>query len=159
MQNIVIVCADKELRKDISKNVASKLNFLFVDADDILDYEVLNNEGATLKDCGDVLNKLEKKVFDRVLNFDNCVITMSRDLFVSNDNFRLLNSFFKVFVGLSKAHFIARAISKDKFKLEQDLQMYDKINLLVKSNCDLEIEKDIKSVEEISAEIINKVNN
>lgn len=157
MQNVLIVCADKELRKDISKVLARELNFLYVDVDDILDFELLNNQDVTLTEAKDVLQKLERKCFDRVMGFNNCVVTVSRDLFLSNNNFKLMNDYIKVFVLLSKAYFVARTKTEDFHKLEQELVLFDKINKLIEINCNIIIEKEIKSIEEIGEEIIKKI--
>lgn len=157
MQNILIVCADKDLRKDISRILATKFNCLYVDVDEVLDFELLNHQDISISEAKSALRKLEQKSINRVLSFNNCIITMSRDLFVANDNFRLLNDYTKIFISLSKAYFVARSKSEDKYKIEQELMLYDKINKLISSNCELEISKDIKSVEEIGKEIIDKL--
>ena len=38
MQNLLVVCADKDLRKDLSRVLGAELNFLYVDVDDVLDF-------------------------------------------------------------------------------------------------------------------------
>ncbi|MBQ7797929.1 MAG: hypothetical protein IJ371_02270 [Clostridia bacterium] len=157
MQNILIVCADKELRKDVSRHLGRELKYLYVDVDDILDYELLNKQDVALTKTAEVLEALEQKSINRALELKNCVITISRDLFVSNDNFKLFNDLVKVFVVLSKAHFVARVKSEDKYRLEQELAIYDNINKLITMHCNFSITKEIKSVEEISNEIIKEL--
>ena len=158
MQNILIVCADKELRKDLSKVLATELKFLYVDVDEVLDFELLNQQDVTIVEAKEVLKQLELKSINRVLGFDNCVITISRDLFVSNDNFKLFADLKKVFVTLTKAHFVARTKSDDKYRLEQELALFDKINKLISVNCDVVIDKGIKSIQEIGSEILEGLN-
>ena len=77
MQNLLVVCADKDLRKDLSRVLGAELNFLYVDVDDVLDFELLNQKDITLSKANDVLKQLERKSIDRVLGFKNCIITMS----------------------------------------------------------------------------------
>ena len=108
MQNIVIVCADKDLRKDVSKVLGQELSFLYVDVDDILDYELLNNQDIILNEAKTKLKELEQKSIKRALEFKDCIITMSRNLFVANDNFKHFAKWHKIFISLSKAYFVAR---------------------------------------------------
>ena len=157
MQNILIVCADKTLRKDISKVLGAELNFLYVDVDEVLDFEIINQQNVKIDEARDVMRSLEQKSIERVLGFNNCIITISRDLFVAHDNFLLIKNFHKVFVCLPKAYFVARNNSGDFNKLEQELLLFDKINKLVSINCDIVIDKEVKSIEDISKEIIDKL--
>ncbi|MBQ8522289.1 MAG: hypothetical protein IJ458_01335 [Clostridia bacterium] len=158
MQNLLVVCADKDLRKDLSRVLGAELNFLYVDVDDVLDFELLNQKDITLSKANDVLKQLERKSIDRVLGFKNCIITMSRDLFISNDNLKLFKDIKKVFVSLSKSYFVARFKGDDKYKLEHELILFDKINKLISINCDIVVDKDIKSLEELKIEIMSKLN-
>lgn len=159
LQNILIVCADKELRKDLSKVLATELGFLYVDVDEVLDYELLNHQDVTIAEAKEVLKKLELKSINRVLNFNKCVVTISRDLFLSNDNFKLFSNMTKVFVLITKAHFVARYKSDDKYRLEQELVLFDKVNNLISSKCDMTINKEVKSVQDMCAEILDKLKN
>lgn len=152
------MCADKDLRKDLSRVLGAELNFLYVDVDDVLDFELLNQKDITLSKANDVLKQLERKSIDRVLGFKNCIITMSRDLFISNDNLKLFKDIKKVFVSLSKSYFVARFKGDDKYKLEHELILFDKINKLISINCDIVVDKDIKSLEELKIEIMSKLN-
>ena len=156
LQNILIVCEDKILRKDVSKVLATELNFLYVDVDEILDYELLSHQDISLIEASEALEKLERKSIERALGCDNCVISLSRDLFVSNDNFRLFDKCKKVFIELSKGYFVAR-YKGDKRNLEQDVALFDKINKLISVNCDIVIQKEIKSIVEIGKEIGEKL--
>ena len=83
---------------------------------------------------------------------------MSRDLFISNDNLKLFKDIKKVFVSLSKSYFVARFKGDDKYKLEHELILFDKINKLISINCDIVVDKDIKSLEELKIEIMSKLN-
>jgi len=155
LQNILIVCADKNLRKEISKTLATELKFLYVDVDEILDFEILNKQDTTIIEAGDVMKNLETKSIDRALKFKDCVITCSRDLFVANDNFKKFDKHNKIFVKLSKAYFVARFNSKDRNRLEQELLMFDSVNKLVEVNCNFAIEREAKTIEQIKDDIIN----
>ena len=145
------------LRKDLSKALSAELNFLYIDIDEVLDFEILNQQDVNIEDAKNVLRDLEQKSINRALEFNNCVITMSRDLFVANNNFLLINNCTKIFIYLPKGYFVARNNVGDANKLEQELLLFDKINKLVEINCDIMIDKDIKSVDDTCNEIIEKL--
>lgn len=154
MKNILIVCADKDLRKDLAKSLATELKRLYLDADELLDFEILNRREFSLTDARDTLNKMEQETLTRVMHFKNCVITISHELFVSNDNFKILDNVIKVHLMLSKAYLVAKTKKADKHKLEQELCLFDEINKLASANCNICVSKDIKSIPEICQEII-----
>ena len=156
MENILIVCLDKVLRHDIIRVLSKELGFLYADIDEILEYEMLNNSSTSLHEASDRLNYLEQSSINRALSFNKCVLGISKEVFVSNDNFEMFRMP-KVFIALSKAHLIAKS-KWDMNKLEQELLMFDKIDNLAKQNCDIVIDKGVKSVEEICEEILSQLN-
>lgn len=153
MKNILIICADKNLRKDISKALTSRLNCIYVDVDEIVDLEVLNNTEIKLDESKKVLNDIEKNAIKKAKEFKNSIITISHNVFVSNDNFSLFNNSVKIYISLSKAYFIAKTNQADKYRLEQELSLFEEIDNLIKNNCDYVIEKGIKTVQQICDEI------
>ncbi|MFQ6724343.1 MAG: hypothetical protein ACLRFE_03320 [Clostridia bacterium] len=159
MQNILIVCVDADLRKGVSKALASKLGYVYVDIDDVLNFELLNNQSVALTDAAKLLRELQRKSIERVLTFSKCIVTMSNDLFIANNNFMLFNEYKKIFLFLPKAYFVARGKNEDKYRMEQDLLMFDKLNKIVSLNCDICIDKSVKTLDEISNEIILNINN
>lgn len=154
MKNILIVCADKELRKDLSKEVSSKLNWLYLDANDILDYEILNRQEIGISDASNELHNMELSVIKRINEFKDKVISISHDLFVSNNNFSLFNDVCVIYVSLTKAYFVARNNRCDKYTLEQELCLFDEIEKLITENSNLTIDKGTKTINELSQEIV-----
>ena len=108
MENILIVCLDKVLRHDIIRVLSKELGFLYADIDEILEYEMLNNSSTSLHEASDRLNYLEQSSINRALSFNKCVLGVSKEVFVSNDNFEMFRMP-KVFIALSKAHLIAKS--------------------------------------------------
>ena len=156
MENILIVCLDKLLRQDIMRVLSKELGFLYADIDEILSYEMLNSSTISLLDANERMEALERASISRALDFDKCVLGISKELFVSNDNFEMFKMP-KVFIMLSKAHLIAKS-KWDISRLEQELLMFDKIDNLIKLNCDIVVDKGIKSVDEICQEIVSQLN-
>ena len=155
MENILIVCLDKVLRQDIIRVLSKELGFLYADIDEILEFEILNNSATSLAQAKDKLNELEQSSINRALQFNKCVLGVSKELFVSNDNFQMFKMP-KIFIELSKAYLIARS-KWDINKLEQELLMFDKVDNLVKQNCDIVVDKGVKSVEDICKEILSQL--
>lgn len=154
MKNILIVCADKNLRKDLSRALATELKCLYLDADELLDFEILNRQEIRLNEASNALQQMELDTLKRIAEFKNCVITISENLFVSNDNFSSINDVIKVHCALSKAYLVAQTNKRDAYKLEQELSVFDEINALIKANCDFVVSKDVKTIEQVCQEII-----
>jgi shikimate kinase len=152
------VCADKELRKDLSKILANKLNYLYLDINDMVDYAVLLNVDSNLNEAGNILRSVESDSIKRAMGYEDCIITMSNDLFVANDNFKLLKCEHKVHLKLPKGYLISKIKKDDKYKLEQELIMYNQVNNLIGLRCDVVINKEVKSLQEISNEVIISLN-
>lgn len=158
MKNILIVCPDKDLRKDLSKALSKELKCLYLDADELLDFEILNRQDIALTEARDALHEMEAETLRRVTGFKNCIITISHSLFVANDNFDLLKDLRRVNIVLPKSYLIAKTRKEDKYKLEQELCLYNQINALVSANCDVTIEKDVISIPEMCQKIIFELN-
>lgn len=152
------MCPDKDLRKDLSKVLAKELKCLYLDADELLDFEILNRQEVALSEAREALRNMESETLKRVCGFKNCVITISHSLFVANDNFDLLKNLKKINLVLSKGYIIAKTKKEDKYRLEQELYLYDQINKLVSANCDVTIEKDAKPLIELCQKIIFELN-
>ncbi len=148
------MCADKDLRKDISKKLATTFNSIYLDVDEMLDFEILKHQNIALGEAGGALRKMQHACITRANEYKNCIITISNDVFVADDNFKLFNDSIKIFVSLSKAYFVARMQKGDQHKLEQQLTLYNQINALVRNNCNYILDKDVKSVNELCQEII-----
>ena len=148
------MCADKDLRKDISKKLSTVVNTMYLDIDEMLDFQILNHQNIALKDAGDMLRKMQQTCINRAKEYKNCVMTISNDVFVANDNFKLFKDNVKVFIALSKAYFVARMKKEDMHKLEQQISLFNQINLLVKNNCNYIVDKDAKTIDELCQDIV-----
>ena len=155
MKNILIVCADKDLRKDLSKSLASKLKCLYLDIDELVDIEILNRQDVKLSEAQDFMHEIEFKSINRAMAFENCITTISHSMYVGNDNFKLFNNVYKIYVKLSKSYFIAKSSQVDK--LEQELCLFEQIDKLITNNSDIVVEKEAKSISQLCVEIISNI--
>ena len=129
------------------------LDCIYLDIDDMLYFEILNHQDLELARAGDALRKLQQDCIRRANEYKNCILTMTNDLFVANDNFKLFNENVKIFIALSKSYFIAKSKTDDKHRLDQQLSLFNQVNLLIKNNCNYIIDKDAKTVDEICQDI------
>lgn len=154
-KNILIVCLDKRLRKDLSLLLSKELNKIYLDVDELLDLELLNYPEISLTEAGEKLVVLEQKCINRALSYENCIITISTDMFISSNNFRLLKNLFKIFIQIPKSRILT--IGNNRHSINQELLLYDEINSVVAKNCDETINSSNKLVQLIFKEIIEKI--
>ena len=82
--NIVLVCLDGEFNKEISKELADKLDMFFANLKDYIEYDLLDSK-AILEKCGiEYLNEREFKATQSFAKFENAVLTVDYDLFKQN---------------------------------------------------------------------------
>ena len=152
MKNILIVCVDKDLRKDVSKMLATDLKCICLDVNELLNYELLNAQDIPLSQASTEMRNMEQKAIKRALEYKNCIITISHDLFVANDNFKLFD-INKIYIHLPTAYLVAKSKRTNKQQIEQNLSLYHQIGEFVKSKCDFVVDKGIKTIQEIGKEI------
>lgn len=85
--NIIIVSACQKNTKTLAKVLADKLNLLFADVEEILQYNI-EDEFEIINKCGlDYLNKLKRKAILDIAGYENTFIYISLKLFVNDKNF------------------------------------------------------------------------
>jgi len=129
------------------------LDCIYLDIDEMLYFEILNHQDVELSQAGKALREIQQNCIKRANEYKNCILTIPNELFIANDNFKLFNENIKIFIALSKSYFVARAQSNDKYKLEQQLSLFNQVNMFVKNNCNYIIDKEAKSVEQICQDI------
>ena len=87
MQNILLVCLDKQFSREIAQLLCEKLGKFYLDCEDLLEYELANKDDI-LKNCGlEYLEKLEHKFIFGILDYENTIMAISYDLYIKNKNF------------------------------------------------------------------------
>ena len=156
-KNIVIISSNKDFRQDLSKILARDMKKLYIDADELLDFEILNRQELIgIKEAGEMLKHVEQDYINRITNFKNCIITMSDQLFLANDNFELLKGLKKIYLPSTPQS--TKGKSYARYKMEQELLMYDDINKLLRSLCDITINPD-SNLQRLSQNIIYELEN
>ena len=155
-RNIALVCLNDFLRKETAKSYAKANRMLYLDIDELIDFEVISRKQVSLK-CGDeFLKKLEKECITQVVDYENCVFSLSADLFLANDNKVLLEDCTIVYLATEMhAIDISKIKNKsEKTKLQQSMDINNNINDFLQKICPYVVENaDIKSIVEIIDEI------
>ena len=157
-KNILIVSSNKEMRKDLSKLLARDTKMLNIDADELLDFELLNTQRVSIKEVGNLLKDVEREYVNRVANFKNCIITMSDKMFLADDHFKLLKDLNKIYIQVAPKKVGKNAKKEEVYRAEQELLMYNEIDGLLSSLCDITIKADDK-LSKLSQNIIYRLNN
>lgn len=130
----------KNLTNKVSQNLATKLDMFYLDVDELVEYELMN-QAYIEEQCGrEYLLKLQRKCVKRTLTFENSLLTMNYSLL--NDDIVLKNVKDKclvVFIELSKENYIKKEKYDKKNKLKNILEtyIYDERNLICKNIADI----------------------
>ena len=155
-KNIAIICLNDYLRKETAKQVAQSTKMHYLDVDELIDFELISRKQVSLK-CGDVfLKKIEKECISRVVEYENCVLSVSVDLYLANENSVLLDGCKVVYLATEMHNIDVSKIKnkKEKIKLQQAMDINNNINDFLLKTSKIVIENaDIKSIEDIVAEI------
>ncbi len=85
---IVITGLMEKFNGVVATLICEKLGMYFLDVSQLYEFEIAQKDEVILK-CGiDYLKKLESKLIDSVTGYENTVVLMSYDLYVSNGNYK-----------------------------------------------------------------------
>lgn len=155
-KNITIICMNDFLRKETGKEFAKFDNMHYLDVDELIDFELISRRQVSLK-CGDeFLNKLERECVARVAEYQNCVYSISPDLFLANDNKIYLENSYIIYLSTDMHNIDVSKIKNksERMKIMQDMEVFDNINGFLTNTCPYVIqEADMKSIKELVEEI------
>lgn len=155
-KNITIVCLNDFLRKETGKEFAKCYNMHYLDVDELIDFELISRRQVSIK-CGDeFLNRLEKECVARVAEYENCVYSISPDLFLANNNKAYLENSYIIYLNTDMHNIdISKIRNKNaKEKAIQYMEVFENVNGFLIATCPYVIENaDFKSIKDIVAEI------
>lgn len=159
-RNITIVCLNDFLRKEAGKELAKINKMFYLDIDEMLDFELISRSQVSIK-CGDeYLHKLEQDCIKRVAEYENCVYSISPDMFLANDNKVYLKDTSVVYLNTDMHNIDVSKIrnKNEKIKIMQDMEVFDNINGFLIATCPYVVEDaDMKSLKDIVVEIKSKI--
>ena len=122
--------------RTISKNISDFLELFYVDLNDIMEYNMVND--AMLESAGrEYFEKERHKVIASVAEFDNSLLTGDIELFLANENFEI---FKKNFI-LIYLYFDNNDLTKIESASQngRNLVAYKEEDEICKKNCDIAI--------------------
>ena len=116
-KNIVLLCLEKNYSRNFGKKLADNLEMFFVDVNDILEYNLINNQ--MLESAGKVYFEKEKrKVIAGFADYENAIFCGSFELFSQNNNLEhLKNSSVITYLRLEKDEIQNLQIGDDMLRL------------------------------------------
>lgn len=155
-KNITIVCLNDFLRKETGKEVAKAIDMHYLDVDELLDFELISRNYVSVK-CGDeFLNKLEQECVQRVAEYENCVYSISADLFLANNNRMYLENSYIIYLNTDMHNIDLSKIKNknERVRLMQEMEVFENINGFLVATCPYIIEDaDMKGIKDIVDEI------
>lgn len=80
-QSILIVCLNVKIGQEVAVVLADRLNMLFANSKEIVDYEVFDTK-SVIEKCGiEYFEKKEIKAIKHISNYENAVILVDYDYF------------------------------------------------------------------------------
>ena len=155
-RNITIVSLNDFLRKETGKELAKVNSMHYLDVDELIDFELISRRQVSLK-CGDeFLKRLERECIERVAEYQNCVYSISPDLFLANDNRYYLENSYIIYLDTDMHNIDITKIRNrnERIKIQQEMEVFDNLNSFLVGTCSNVIENaDMKSIRDIVKEI------
>lgn len=158
--NILVVCLEKNFRREFSCALATQLKMFFADVDDIIEHENMQlKELVKFKGDG-FYERLEQKTLDNVCNLNNAVINAPLNSLLAQKNLqRVRVKCFVIFARVSK-DFLVRAARQENLKSSSKLVIeevvFDERTRIFENEADITIDcgKDVsrdvkKTIKEI----------
>ena len=82
--NLIIIGFDNEFISRLGKYVADRLDMLYADVLELIEYNLINSNEALLR-CGrEYIEKEERKTVSAISEYENAVISIPYDIFINN---------------------------------------------------------------------------
>ncbi len=133
-KNIAIVSLSNNYSRIISKNIADFLELFYVDLNDIMEYNMVNDK--MLESAGkEYFEKERQKVIAGVAEFDNSLLTGDVELFLANENFEIFKkNFILIYLYFDNNDLIK---IESTFQNTRNLIAYKEEDEICKKNCDV----------------------
>jgi len=155
-KNIVIVCLNDFLLKEVSESVAKKFKMDFVDIDEHIEKKLLENKGESLSFASEFLTKLEREYIQKLTKKNNTVFSISAETFLANNNCDYFHNFSVVYIAteIHKIDINTIKSKAERTRIIQNTEIQQNLNdfLSVSANY-VVLNADIKEVDEIVKEI------
>lgn len=149
---ILLLCLNNSYARDVALELCEITGNFYLNCEEMLEYELADRE-TILKKCGlEYLKKQEKKFVKGLLDYDNVVMSMSFDLYTTNNNFLVLDdTFFKIYLFINKTN-----LEKDLAMDSLNILAFEERDLLLNQHADKVINCDKKRINQIIGQITKK---
>ena len=139
--NIVVVSLSNNYSRQVGKQLADFLEMFYVDLNDILEYNLVNDK--MLETAGkEYFDKERKKIINSVTSYENSLVVADIELFLLNNNFVYFKSNFLIIYLYCNETELERYESA--FKNKRNLYAFNEENEIVKKFSDLIVKVDLK---------------
>lgn len=132
--NIIITSLNLENAQTISKKLAKKLHFKFINANEVFNKTLLKSVADPVLLVDDELNAKESELCFKLAKTEDVVVAMSDDMFLSNENYKFFQNSKKVMV-------LSKNLGKTKKNIEKLIQSRCNFAIQNEDNLDLLLEK------------------
>lgn len=159
--NITILALNKKLTNKIAKNLSTKLDMFFVDANELVKYDLLDIN-KVIKVAGiDYYNKAETKIIKSISCYENVIITIDNDTLFNNNNFELLKqSSLFIYIKINYLDFVSllkKSKNKNnKYEIMIDKKVYHERDMILTKLSDITVRIN-NNTKDIEGKIINKI--
>lgn len=134
--NLVILCLNKNYSKSIGKQLADSLELFFVDLNDILEYNLINNN--MLQNSGlKYYQKERQKTINSITTYENSLVCGSIDLFFDNDNISKFKQNFVILYLQLKKDDLQKLNMQDSTQNSKNLIAFEQEDIACKSVANL----------------------
>lgn len=154
-KNILLLCLDKNYSRNLGKKLADMLELFFVDINDILEYNLINNQ--MLESAGKTYFEKEKqKVLKGFADYENSVFCANFELLTQKNNLtKFKNNSITIYLHL--AHGELETLQQNQ-EMQHLLIAFDEEDKFCKDNADLVVNVNL-DIESSLNQIINELMN
>ena len=132
-KNVLIIGLAEANIKRIAVALAEKLNRMYMDVDELIEYQLVNKQG--LKKVGrEYFEKIQKGCIRQACDCVNTVVTISTDLYLFADYAEILSKFYVIFVNFTKNDYLFAIESCPK---ERQLELKNRVVVFNELNAQL----------------------
>ena len=137
--NIIVLCLSNNYSKKICQKLSNELDMFFVDVNDILEYEMINDN--MLQSAGkDYFERQQVKTIKSLAQYDNSLLRANIELILKDNNIQVFRqNCLTLYIKLSKS-LLNQFESKDNFEITRPIFAAEQEDVFCSQNCDILID-------------------
>ena len=155
-KNIVLICLNDYLLKQVSADLVKKLKANWLDIDGAVENELLRSKGDKLHIANEFLTSLERKIISQAVTEENTIFSISPEMFLANSNKEYFHECSCIYLA-TETHSIDILQIKnkaEKTRIIQNATINSNLNEFLINSCEYVIQNaDIKEIADLVKEI------